>query len=68
MPGVLDKILVKAGQNVKLGDPLFVIIAMKMEYVVKASRDAIIDEILYKVSDNVQKESVIVKFVEEANV
>lgn len=66
MPGVLDKVLVKMGDCVKLGDPLFVIIAMKMEYVVKASRDAIITEILNKVGDNVQKDAVIVKFQEAA--
>lgn len=62
MPGVLDKILVKMGDKVKSGDPLFVLIAMKMEYVVKAGRDAIISEILNKVGDNVQKDAVIVKF------
>ena len=31
MPGVVDKIFVKPGDEVKYGDPVAVIIAMKME-------------------------------------
>ena len=31
MPGVVDKVFVKVGDTVAAGDPLLVIIAMKME-------------------------------------
>jgi len=31
MPGVVDKVVVKEGDHVKAGDPVAVIIAMKME-------------------------------------
>lgn len=31
IPGVVDKILIKDGDVVKAGDPLLVIVAMKME-------------------------------------
>ena len=31
MPGVVDKVIVKPGDHVKAGDPVAVIIAMKME-------------------------------------
>lgn len=31
MPGVVEKLCVKPGDAVKAGDPLFIIIAMKME-------------------------------------
>lgn len=31
MPGIVEKICVKEGQEVAAGDPLVVIIAMKME-------------------------------------
>lgn len=31
MPGVVEKLCVTVGDTVKMGDPLFIIIAMKME-------------------------------------
>ncbi|XP_060516748.1 methylcrotonoyl-CoA carboxylase subunit alpha, mitochondrial isoform X2 [Cylas formicarius] len=62
MPGILDKVLVKAGDDVKAGDPLFVLIAMKMEHVVKANRDAKISDILHNVGDSVNKDAAIIKF------
>ncbi|CAK1548485.1 unnamed protein product [Leptosia nina] len=41
-PGVLEKILVNAGEKVVKGQPLFVVIAMKMEYVVRSPRDGVV--------------------------
>lgn len=64
MPGVLDKLLVTAKDVVKKGDPLFVIIAMKMEHVVKANRDAVVSAVLHKVGDNVPKDGAIIQFEE----
>lgn len=65
MPGVVDRILVKIGDVVKKGDPLFVIIAMKMEHVVKANADAIIENVFYGVGDNVAKDATIVQFAQK---
>lgn len=62
MPGVVDRILVKKDDIVKEGDPLVVIIAMKMEFIVKASKDVKISDVLYKVGDNVPKDAVLIKF------
>ncbi|XP_044266333.1 methylcrotonoyl-CoA carboxylase subunit alpha, mitochondrial [Tribolium madens] len=65
MPGVIDKVLVNSGDQVKKGDSLFVLIAMKMEHVVKADRDAVIENIYFKVGDNVQKDVTVIQFKEE---
>lgn len=62
MPGVVDKLLVKSGDVVKRGDSLFVLIAMKMEHVVKANRDAVIKSVSFKIGDYVPKDATIVKF------
>lgn len=64
MPGVLEKIMVEAGDTVKKGDSLFVVIAMKMEHVVKASRDAKIEKVFYSVGRNVPKDATVVQFAE----
>ncbi|KAF7287169.1 hypothetical protein GWI33_002539 [Rhynchophorus ferrugineus] len=64
MPGILDKLLVKVGDKVKKGDSLFVLIAMKMEHVVKAARDGKISSVPFKVGDNVLKDDTIILFEE----
>lgn len=65
MPGVCDKILVKAGDHVEANTPVAVIIAMKMEYVLKAPRDGIVQSVSAKLGLNVAKGETIVKFEEE---
>ena len=55
MPGVVDKVNVKVGDKVKKGDPLAVMIAMKMEYVIKSKRDGIVKSVGAVVGQNVKK-------------
>ncbi|ERL91781.1 hypothetical protein D910_09106, partial [Dendroctonus ponderosae] len=62
MPGVLDKVLVNVGDVVKKGDSLFVLIAMKMEHIVKATGDAKVASIHFKVGQSVLKDATVVKF------
>lgn len=64
MPGLLEKLLVKTGDSVKQGDPVAVIIAMKMEYILKAPRDATVKSVGGKPGDNVAKGAVVVAFEE----
>lgn len=65
MPGLLDKILVKQGDQVKKGEPVAVIIAMKMEHVLKAPRDGVVKSIVGEAGINVAKNQAVVTFEEE---
>ncbi|KAG4077353.1 hypothetical protein HA402_009754 [Bradysia odoriphaga] len=62
MPGVLDKIHVKPGDTVQAGDPVAVIIAMKMEHVLKAPRNGVVKSVGGKVGDNLAKGAAVVTF------
>jgi biotin carboxyl carrier protein len=55
MPGLVDKINVKVGDLVKKGDALCVMIAMKMEYVIKSKRDGTVKSISCSIGQNVKK-------------
>ncbi|XP_022823307.1 methylcrotonoyl-CoA carboxylase subunit alpha, mitochondrial [Spodoptera litura] len=55
-PGVLERILVSKGDKVVKGQPLFVVIAMKMEYVVRSPRDGVVAGLApFKLGDSVGK-------------
>lgn len=53
MPGKVVKILVKVGDEVKAGDTVIVVSAMKMESEYKVQKDRIVKEILVKEGDTV---------------
>ncbi len=50
MPGLVTKVMVEQGQEVKEGDPLLILVAMKMENQIKAPKDGIVQEVY--VSEN----------------
>ncbi|CAB3237338.1 unnamed protein product [Arctia plantaginis] len=55
-PGILERILVNKGDKVVKGQPLFVVIAMKMEYVVRSPRDGVVANLApFKLGDAVGK-------------
>ncbi|XP_050673326.1 methylcrotonoyl-CoA carboxylase subunit alpha, mitochondrial [Leptidea sinapis] len=61
-PGVFEKILVSKGDKVVKGQPLFVVIAMKMEYVVRSPRDGTVAEVTsFKQGDPVGKGAKVVQ-------
>jgi len=62
MPGMVLKVLVKAGDTVKKGDSLIVLEAMKMENNIKALGDAVVSAIQAKAGDKVEKNQVLMSF------
>ncbi|UVW28711.1 acetyl/propionyl/methylcrotonyl-CoA carboxylase subunit alpha [Massilia sp. H6] len=53
MPGKVVAVLVEAGQQVKKGDALVIMEAMKMEHTIAAPSDGLVEEVLYQVGDQV---------------
>ncbi len=62
MPGLLVKIAVGEGQEVKAGEELAVIEAMKMENVLRAERDGAIAAIKVKPGDSLAVDQIIIEF------
>ncbi|MGE5203322.1 MAG: acetyl-CoA carboxylase biotin carboxylase subunit [Acidobacteriota bacterium] len=62
MPGLLVSIAVKIGQEVKAGEELAVVEAMKMENVLRAERDATVGKLCAKPGDSLAVDQVILEF------
>ena len=63
MPGLVIAIAVAPGQEVKAGETLAVIEAMKMENVLRAERDGVIKAIFAEQGDSLAVDAVIMEFV-----
>jgi len=63
MPGLILDILVKEGQEVKEGDSLLVLEAMKMENMLLAPADAVIKAIHVNKTDPVEKKQLLIEMV-----
>jgi propionyl-CoA carboxylase alpha chain len=63
MPGLLVSLLVKEGQDIKEGDPLAIVEAMKMENILKAENDATIAKIFAKSGDSLAVDQKILEFL-----
>lgn len=62
MPGLVKAISVSAGQEVKAGEALCMVEAMKMENVLRAEKDVTIAKILAKEGDSLAVDAVIMEF------
>jgi 3-methylcrotonyl-CoA carboxylase alpha subunit len=64
MPCSVSKIFVKVGQNVKKGDNLITLEAMKMEHLIKSGRDGKIKSILAKEGKFIDAGAILLEFEE----
>jgi propionyl-CoA carboxylase alpha chain len=62
MPGLLAEVAVKPGQEVKAGERLVVIEAMKMQNVLVAERDAVVAEVLTPAGESLAVDQAILSF------
>jgi len=62
MPGLIFDIKVKVGDQVKKGDPVLVLEAMKMENILKSPGDGEVKEIKVKKGASVEKNQVLIQF------
>ncbi|MCB1452599.1 MAG: DUF2118 domain-containing protein, partial [Rhizobiaceae bacterium] len=62
MPGLVVSISVAEGQEVKTGETLAVVEAMKMENVLRAERDLVVSKINAKPGDSLAVDAVIMEF------
>jgi biotin carboxyl carrier protein len=62
MPGMVLKVFATEGEEIKKGDNLFVLEAMKMENIIKSPADVIIKKIKIKPGDKVEKGQILIEF------
>ena len=65
MPGKIVKVMVKEGQEVKEGDSLLVMEAMKMENEMRSSQDGIIAEVKVAEADTIEGGATLITFEKE---
>jgi propionyl-CoA carboxylase alpha chain len=62
MPGLVKAVMVREGQEVKAGDPLAIVEAMKMENVLRAEKDVTVKKLAAKEGDSLAVDAVIMEF------
>ncbi|KAG2462401.1 MCCA carboxylase, partial [Polypterus senegalus] len=67
MTGTIEKVFVKEGDEVKVGDPLMVMIAMKMEHTIRAPKAGVIKKVFFKEGSQASRHAALIE-LEEKNV
>jgi pyruvate carboxylase len=64
MPGVISRVFINQGQEIKAGDVLLSIEAMKMETALHAERDGKVSEVLVKPGDQIDAKDLLIAYAE----
>jgi len=64
MPGRVAKVMTAAGDNVKKGQALMILEAMKMEHTIVSPRDGVIERVAFRENELVPADAVLVAFKE----
>ena len=67
MPGVVIQINAKAGDAIAKGDPLFIVEAMKMENIISAKENGVVNNISVNVGDVISKGQLLLDYAENEN-
>jgi biotin carboxyl carrier protein len=62
MPGLIIQLKVKDGDEVKAGDTLLILEAMKMENIIKAPGDATVKSVKVRMGEGVEKNQILIEF------
>ncbi len=62
MPGLILELKVKPGDEVKKGDVVLILEAMKMENIIKAPGDGLVKAVKVNLKQNVEKNQVLIQF------
>ena len=62
MPGLLTRLMVAEGDIVEAGQNVAIIEAMKMQNVIKAERDGVVEEVNVKAGDSVAVDELLIQF------
>ncbi|XP_041127244.1 methylcrotonoyl-CoA carboxylase subunit alpha, mitochondrial-like [Polyodon spathula] len=65
MTGTIEKVFVKAGDKVQIGDPLMIMLAMKMEHTIRAPKAGVIKRVFFKEGSQANRHSPLVELEEE---
>lgn len=65
MPGKIVAVMVTQGKEVKKGEALVIMEAMKMEHTISAPHDGVVDEILYGLGEQVTEGAALISFKQD---
>ncbi|KAK5869551.1 hypothetical protein PBY51_024258 [Eleginops maclovinus] len=65
MTGTIEKVMVKAGDMVAVGDPLMVMIAMKMEHTIRAPKSGVIKRVFFSEGSQANRHAPLIELEEE---